>query len=198
MSTWVLERGIFWRVQSVSCAWLLTQASALIPVRSLSAVAQHSFNASTLALKLARTGLLFLWPGLLIAAHFCLSTLCDCPLECTVDMDLSVKSWKNYGTDGRKFAAATLSSKVGLCNTVRLMKTLVAWCVISESLNPLGFEEQCGQSSDEGCSGKCWAHKRSSWRQMVTDLFSSSLLTKWLYRLSYTSRGVSILDVLCS
>lgn len=91
-----------------------------------------------------------------------------------------------------------LSRKVGLCNTGRLMKTLVAWWMINESLNPLGFEEHCGQFSDEGCSGKCWVHKGSSSREIVTDIFSSSLLTKWPYRLSYTFWGVSILDVLCS
>jgi len=87
-----------------------------------------------------------------------------------------------------------LSNKLSVLGTTRLIKTLVVSRVIKDSLNPLDFEVQCGHSPDEGCFGKCWLINVSC----VTDLFLSTLLIKWLYRLTYASLGASILDVSCS
>lgn len=165
---------------------------------SLSAVAQpseHNFNASTLALH-PQAGMAWFVVPLTWIAHCC-SFPSVYPLCLPPWVYCGPGSLSKVLEDGRQFDADTLSSKIGLYNTGRLMKTLVAWWVMRKSLNPLGFEEQGGHSSDEGCSGTCWAHESSSSRQIVTDLSSSSLLTKWLYRLSYTSQSVTHTSLMC-
>lgn len=91
-----------------------------------------------------------------------------------------------------------LPSKASVCNTVRLIKTLVAGQVIKESVNSLGFEAWFGQFSEEGYSEKRWTHNSGSSRQIVLQLFVSTLLTKWLFRLTYASLGASIFQVFCS
>lgn len=146
-----------------------------VPVRSLSAVAQHLGCSLTYWLWQWNWHNLvfFLWPRLLVAAYFCFCFQADWPLGCIMDLDYSVRSRKNNVGGGRKSAAAILSSKASVCDTRRLIKTLVAWQIITESWNPHGFEVQCGECPDKDAPGICWTHNSGSSRQTVVQNFFS-------------------------